>query len=191
MDWALFTNDDADADPLPLSSLLPSSLRDLGDPLPQAPASARGDSRISSGSVYEVEFHPNRSGTFHAAQGTRFSVGQFVATEADRGFDVGVVSRVIDHPFGRDVRDPKMILRAATQREVEELPRKGEKEERALQLCRAKVVEARLPMNITTAEFQFDGKKLTFYYTADNYIDFRGLVRTLFKTFGTDRKSVV
>jgi cell fate regulator YaaT (PSP1 superfamily) len=40
-------------------------------------------------------------------------------------------------------------------------------------------------MNITRAEFQFDGKKLTFYYTADAYVDFRDLVRALFKVFGT------
>ena len=39
-------------------------------------------------------------------------------------------------------------------------------------------------MLITGAEFQFDGKKLTFYYTASIYVDFRNLVRTLFKTFG-------
>jgi cell fate regulator YaaT (PSP1 superfamily) len=40
-------------------------------------------------------------------------------------------------------------------------------------------------MDITRAEFQFDGKKLTFYYMAAAYVDFRDLVRALFRVFGT------
>ena len=48
-----------------------------------------------------------------------------------------------------------------------------------------KVKELGLPMLITDAEYQMDGKKLTFYYTASKYVDFRNLVRVLFKTFST------
>ena len=55
----------------------------------------------------------------------------------------------------------------------------------ALKICQMKVKELNLPMEITGAEYQYDGKKLTFYYSATQYIDFRNLVRILFKIFST------
>jgi hypothetical protein len=142
-----------------------------------------------SGSVthqlYQVEFNANRSPMFHAPGRVRVNVGDYVLTEADRGFDVGRVVGIVTRPSPRDATGAKVIVRVATRNEIQQLPQKAEREARALELCRAKTAELGLPMNITGAEFQFDGKKLTFYYTAGSYVDFRHLVRTLFKIFGT------
>jgi cell fate regulator YaaT (PSP1 superfamily) len=113
------------------------------------------------------------------------SVGDYVLTEADRGVDVGRVEAVLPSPSFREAKGAKLIIRLATQNEVRQLPQKAEREARALQVGQAKVAESGLPMVVTGAEFQFDGKKLTFYYSASTYIDFRGLVRNLFKVFGT------
>jgi cell fate regulator YaaT (PSP1 superfamily) len=122
---------------------------------------------------------------FHAPPRVRVNVGDYVLTEADRGFDVGRIVGVVARPSPRDATGAKVIVRPATRNEIEQLPEKAERERRALELCRSKTAEHGLPMNITRAEFQFDGKKLTFYYTAASYVDFRDLVRTLFKIFGT------
>jgi cell fate regulator YaaT (PSP1 superfamily) len=139
----------------------------------------------SSQQLYRVEFNPNRSALCHAAPRLRINIGDYVLTEADRGVDVGRVLEVVARPSPRDATGAKGIVRVATRNEVQQLPQKEEREARALHLCRAKAAELGLPMNITRAEFQFDGKKLTFYYTADAYVDFRDLVRALFKVFGT------
>jgi cell fate regulator YaaT (PSP1 superfamily) len=122
---------------------------------------------------------------FHAPPRVQVNVGDYVLTEADRGFDVGRIVGLVTRPSPRDATGAKAIVRPATQKEIEQLPEKAEREGRALELCRSKTSELGLPMNITRAEFQFDGKKLTFYYTAGSYVDFRELVRTLFKIFGT------
>jgi hypothetical protein len=142
-------------------------------------------SRSRIAPYYEVEFHPNRSAIFQGSPKLRLSGGDYVLTEADRGVDVGRVVSVLMNPSFRETKGAKLILRLATQSEVRQLPQKAEREARALQLGQAKVAESGLPMVITGAEFQFDGKKLTFYYSASTYIDFRVLVRNLFKVFGT------
>jgi cell fate regulator YaaT (PSP1 superfamily) len=83
------------------------------------------------------------------------------------------------------MRDLKAILRKATPEEIAAIPAKEVREGRALTLCQTKVRDLGLAMEITGAEFQFDGKKLTFYYTASKYVDFRNLVKGLFRVFGT------
>jgi cell fate regulator YaaT (PSP1 superfamily) len=139
----------------------------------------------SSQQLYRVEFNPNRSVICHAPPRLHINIGDYVLTEADRGFDIGRVLEVVVRPSPRDATGAKTIVRVATRNEVQQLPQKEERETRALQLCRTKAAELGLPMNITRAEFQFDGKKLTFYYMAHVYVDFRDLVRAMFKVFGT------
>ncbi|OHT12661.1 hypothetical protein TRFO_17492 [Tritrichomonas foetus] len=243
MSWDLFTNDDDDSphDP-PMTSLLPSSLRDVWDdqgndspnglmvprsPTPnhtnvafgnpgsfqpsqvntgmnQFPQSAPSisymdinpsdvsfqgeieqDDKAKTNLYYQVQFGSTRRAIFHATTKLQLNVNDFVLTEADRGFDVGRIVATIKKPALRDLKSAKLIVRLASQHEVAQLPQKAEREARALALCQAKVAELHLPMAITGAEFQFDGKKLTFYYTASSYVDFRVLVRTLFRVFGT------
>jgi cell fate regulator YaaT (PSP1 superfamily) len=128
-----------------------------------------------------VLFHPNRREALLSA--AKLDVGQYVVTDADRGFDVGRIVSAAERP--KDASRVRRIVRKATQQEVNCNPAKEERERAALQLCRAKAREMGLPMQITGAEFQHDGKKLTFYYAAFTYVDFRGLVRSLFKVFGT------
>lgn len=143
------------------------------------------DERFHTNQYFQVMFHKNRSSWFFSSQTQQFKEGDFVLTEADRGYDIGKVISVTKRPSLRDIRTAKKIVRIAHQHEIDQLPQKAEREAKALALCRQKAAQLGLPMEITGAEFQFDGKKLTFYYTADVYVDFRILVRTLFKVFGT------
>ncbi|KAJ2756459.1 hypothetical protein IWQ56_006336 [Coemansia nantahalensis] len=80
----------------------------------------------------------------------------------------------------------KRIFRVADQQEVADmLGNKIRDEQNALHLCQAKVQQRKLAMRVTDAEFQFDRRKLTFYFTASRRVDFRELVRDLFKHFKT------
>jgi len=133
---------------------------------------------------FNVQFHPKRSEAFRASNDSSFKVGQHVVTEADRGYDVGVIIGEIDLNTARALKSAKKILKPATQSEIDQLPIKVERERSAMEFCQNKAKELDLPMSITGAEFQFDGKKLTFYYTAQSYVDFRCLVKVLFRTFG-------
>ncbi|KAJ2026492.1 hypothetical protein IWW57_003019 [Coemansia sp. S610] len=80
----------------------------------------------------------------------------------------------------------KRIFRVADQREVADLmSNKVLDEQKALSMCQDKVQQRKMSMHIADAEFQFDRRKLTFYFTADRRVDFRELVRELFKHFKT------
>ncbi|KAJ2490868.1 hypothetical protein IWW37_002752 [Coemansia sp. RSA 2050] len=80
----------------------------------------------------------------------------------------------------------KRIFRVADQREVADLMNnKVVDEQKALSMCQDKVQQRKLSMHVADAEFQFDRRKLTFYFTADRRVDFRELVRELFKHFKT------
>ena len=132
---------------------------------------------------YSVSFHPNRTQVMSSRSEMR--VGDFVITDADRGIDIGRIVGVAERPPPREMKNVKSIVRVASQSEIAQLPRKEFKEANALQVCQVKAKEMEMPMEITGAEFQFDGKKLTFYYMANHYVDFTPLVRTLFKIYGT------
>ncbi|KAI7904084.1 PSP1 C-terminal conserved region-domain-containing protein [Cokeromyces recurvatus] len=79
----------------------------------------------------------------------------------------------------------KRIFRLATSDEVNLLLVKGQDEHKALVVCQQKTKQRKLPMEVVDAEYQWDRRKLTFYFEAENRIDFRELVRELFKIYKT------
>ncbi|KAJ1724773.1 hypothetical protein LPJ53_000980 [Coemansia erecta] len=95
------------------------------------------------------------------------------------------VSASSQQPSAKDVYI-KRIFRIADQREVADLMNnKVLDEQKALSMCQSKVQLRKLSMCVVDAEFQFDRRKLTFYFTAGRRVDFRELVRELFKHFKT------
>jgi len=80
---------------------------------------------------------------------------------------------------------PKKIFGKASHAEVESLQLKMEEEQKALSLCRSKALQRGLKMEITAAEWQWDRRKLTFFFIADKRVDFRDLVKDLFRTWKT------
>ena len=79
----------------------------------------------------------------------------------------------------------KQVLRIATERDKKSKEEYKSKEPEAFQKCQEKIEEFDLPMKLTEAEYKYDGSKLTFYFTADNRIDFRELVKSLAAIFKT------
>ena len=59
------------------------------------------------------------------------------------------------------------------------------KEKSAFEVCRQKVEVHGLPMKIVDVEYQFDGNKITFYFTSEQRVDFRQLVKDLAASFKT------
>ncbi|CBQ69929.1 related to suppressor protein PSP1 [Sporisorium reilianum SRZ2] len=80
---------------------------------------------------------------------------------------------------------PKRLFTKATAADTSTLYSKAQDEERALQLCISKVMQRGLPMSVVAAEMQWDRRKLTFYYTASMRVDFRDLVKELFRLYKT------
>lgn len=133
----------------------------------------------------DVRFHEKRHQIVKNTVNIPISVGDYILTEADRGVDLGQVIATDIKVADREAAGLKAVVRKASQHEIATLPGKLEREIRAREVCQAKAEELNLPMTITATEFQYDGKKLTVYFCASQYIDFRDLVHILFRYFGT------
>lgn len=135
--------------------------------------------------LYEVGFKGERRGFFLNPQKVPVSVGDAVIVEADRGVDLGYVLRMGKLVWQRKPEKLGNILRRATPEEVASLAQKARKEEEAFRACKEKIAQHGLEMKLVDVEYQFDGKKITFYFTAERRVDFRDLVRDLAKYFHT------
>jgi cell fate regulator YaaT (PSP1 superfamily) len=122
---------------------------------------------------------------FNAGE-TSLKKNDAVIVQTDNGLCMGlVVSEVKPVPLHKLPTDLKSIIRKATEEDI----RSGESnrgfEDEAYEFCQGKIRERRLPMNLVEVESNFDRSKLLFYFTADNRVDFRELVKDLVHRFKT------
>jgi cell fate regulator YaaT (PSP1 superfamily) len=110
--------------------------------------------------------------------------GNPVIVETNDGLEYGIVrgdiKEVSDNEFGRSIHK---ILRVATDGDTERYEEGLEKREEAMDACREKINQRGLDMKLIDADFAFDGSKLVFYFTAEERVDFRELVKDLAGTF--------
>ena len=79
----------------------------------------------------------------------------------------------------------KPIIRVATEKDLKHFAENKEKEKEAFKICEEKIKKHKLGMHLVDASYTFDNAKLLFYFTADNRIDFRELVKDLASIFKT------
>jgi len=112
--------------------------------------------------------------------------GDWAIVETARGPELGRVATDLTTISEEQViGELKPVLRRATQADLDHLLQLQQYEPEALQTCAQKVAEHQLPMHLVKAEYNFDGSRLTFYFTAEKRVDFRALVRDLARTFRT------
>lgn len=117
---------------------------------------------------------------------TPFRVGDRVIVETSRGIECGEVvtpNREVDDD--KIVKPLKMIIRAATQEDLDAVRANHAKEQRAAEICKKKIEERKLKMKLISVEYTFDSSKILFYFTADGRVDFRELVKDLAGIFHT------
>jgi cell fate regulator YaaT (PSP1 superfamily) len=112
--------------------------------------------------------------------------GEPVIVEADRGEDLGFVLAPSHNPkLPENGEPPCPILRRATGQEVAKFHENRNREKLAQQFCLKKIQELNLPMNLIDVDVRLDRKKIIFYFTADDRIDFRELVKILAAEYKT------
>lgn len=136
--------------------------------------------------LVEVVFKGQRRAIYRNRNDLPISEGDDVLVEADRGQDMGRVSFVGELVrLKRGKGETKSILRLAQDRDREIVGRNREKEKDAFGVCREKITKFGLDMKLVDVEIQFDGSKITFYFTAAQRIDFRELVKDLASVYRT------
>ncbi len=118
--------------------------------------------------------------------GETVNAGDMVIVETARGVECGEVV------FGnKDVSDEeivqplKTIIRIATDADREQMAKNKLKEKDAFAICEEKIAKLGLKMSLVEVECTFDNSKLLFYFTAENRVDFRELVKELASVFRT------
>jgi len=113
-------------------------------------------------------------------------VGEYVIVESARGREMGRVALPSTEISKEEVVGQlKMVLRRATSWDATEAAHYRAKEAEALERCREKAQEHGLPMKLISAEYNYDGTRLVFFFTAEKRVDFRVLVRDLARAFKT------
>ena len=143
--------------------------------------------------IIEVRFKGTRKEFFRNKENFSLGVGDVVAVESMPGHDVGVVSlsgelvrlqlRKKNIPETSDTI--KALYRKAKQNEVDKWHEMRTKEKPVLMRTRDIIKSLNLQMKLSDVEYQADGKKATFYYTADERVDFRELIKRLADEFKT------
>lgn len=141
--------------------------------------------------VVEVSFKNGSRKAFYFNQPyTKAITGDMVVVETQAGCDVGRVSltgelvrlQMRKKRVNQDGFFPK-VVRKANERDLEKLDEVRQSEKDVMIRARAISRMLGLNMKIGDVEFQGDGKKVTFYYTADGRVDFRELIRHFAKEF--------
>ena len=122
---------------------------------------------------------------------TRPRVGDRVIVQNRNGVHWAVVNMVgsLVHAKRKAKRlsneEIPLILRFADESDLKKIDACLASERQAYSVCRTRIEAFELPMDLVEAEWQFDHRKLTFYFTADGRVDFRALVRDLAAIFNT------
>ena len=112
--------------------------------------------------------------------------GQHVIVETAMGKEYGeVIIANRQLPDQKLVAPLKKIIRVATGEDKKQNEQNKKDEKEAFKICEKKIKEYKLDMKLMDVEYKFDKSKLLFFFTADERIDFRELVKDLASIFKT------
>lgn len=111
------------------------------------------------------------------------SVRDKVVVNSRYGKDLGIVLGVVKNHKEVVEEDLIPILRVCNERDLKRLRENEIKEKKAYDTCRDKISSLELDMKLTGVHYLLDEPKILFYFTADNRVDFRELVKSLVSIF--------
>ena len=146
------------------------------------------DQKIKQDQVFvvDIQFRPGQKVYYFDPAGKQYSTGDHVIIDTARGPEYGICTGGNHSISAREVVSPlRPVLRKATFQDEKAIEANRKTEERAFRVCQEQILEQQLDMQLVSAECSFDGSKILFFFTADERVDFRELVKTLASTFHT------
>ena len=136
--------------------------------------------------VVDIQFRPGQKIYFFDPNGLNIRQGDHVIIDTARGPEYGICAGGNHTISQKDVVSPlRPVLRLATAQDEKIAAENQAKEKRAHEVCLQKIAEHQLDMQLVSAECAFDGSKILFFFTADERVDFRELVKDLASIFHT------
>ncbi len=142
----------------------------------------------------EVRFKNGRKEFYKNTENLSLSIGDVVATQAQSGHDIGMVTlsgELVRVQMKRKKVNPERkedlqkVYRKASQKDIDIWSAARDREEPMKVKARQFAIDLKLKMKISDIEFQGDASKVTFYYTAEERVDFRELIKLFAKEFRT------
>jgi cell fate regulator YaaT (PSP1 superfamily) len=141
----------------------------------------------------EVRYKNGRKEYYHNTENLTLSIGDIVATQAKAGHDIGMVTltgelvrvQMKRKNIPENVEEALKIYRKASQKDIDIWSAARDKEEPMKVRARQFAIDLKLQMKISDIEFQGDASKATFYYTAEERVDFRELIKVFAREFRT------
>ncbi|WP_223550206.1 regulatory iron-sulfur-containing complex subunit RicT [Aestuariivivens sp. NBU2969] len=139
----------------------------------------------------EVRYKNGRKEYYKNTENLSLSIGDIVATQAQSGHDVGMVTltgelvRIQMKRKNLSISNDGAlkIYRKASQKDIDIWSAARDKEESMKVKARQFAIDLKLQMKISDIEFQGDASKATFYYTAEERVDFRELIKVFAREF--------
>jgi cell fate regulator YaaT (PSP1 superfamily) len=137
--------------------------------------------------LYEIEFKASRREYYENTYSLQLQENEWVIVQAERGEDMGFVHKIVEFNVEAGPKPPKLkgILRQAIYDDHEKLAKNREMETQSYDQCKELIKQHGLEMKLVDVEYQFDCNKMTYYFTADERVDFRGLVKDLAAIYRT------
>ena len=144
------------------------------------------EKNITAVEVVDIQFRPGQKVYYFAPGGLTLKTGDHVIIDTARGPEFGICAGGNHRIPEKDVVSPlRSVLRLANEKDERTVAENREKEKRAYEVCLQKIGEQGLDMQLVSAEVAFDGSKILFFFTADERVDFRELVKNLASVFHT------
>ena len=136
--------------------------------------------------VVDIQFRPGQKVYFFDPAGHKLKTGDHVIIDTARGPEYGICTGGNHMVARKDVVAPlRPVLRRANEQDEKTAAQNQEKEKTAYEVCMQKILEQNLDMQLVSAEYAFDGSRILFFFTADERVDFRELVKSLAGIFHT------
>ena len=141
----------------------------------------------------EVRFKNGRKQFFQNHEDLSLSIGDIVATQAESGHDIGIVTltgELVRVQMKKKKQNPDAtqlptLYRKATQKDIDIWQKARDREADVQKRSRVIAIRLGLRMKISDVEFQGDASKVIFYYTAEERVDFRELIKEFARTFNS------
>ena len=133
--------------------------------------------------IISVRFKSGGKQYYFNPNGVQFQVGDGVIVETSRGQEYAQCVQENTMIDEIELTAPlRPVVRAATHEDAVSAEKNKEREQKAFDICKEKIVKHGLDMKLVSAEYSFDGSKVLFFFTSEGRVDFRALVKDLAST---------
>lgn len=134
--------------------------------------------------VVQIKLRESGKISYYNLKGVMPKAADYVIVESDRGLEYGQVMSEPEIVLDSEINEPlRNIIRIASAQDIKQIEENTTSIKDVVVTCNKKIEEHKLPMKLIEAEYSFDRSKIIFYFTSEERVDFRDLVKDLAQIF--------